>query len=316
MLDDDASPPSSQDLANDDFLFHLYRGSELLLDNRVHEAKQELEQALGLQPRDAKGQDLLAIVYFRLGLYPRAIAIYERLVEAHPETTTPRINLALCYLKTGQPQAARMELERVLERNPEHARAWGYLGLAFQRLGDVDRAVYAFRMGGHEGMARRLSETSPTVSHSTAPPRLRELPRPRSSTSSIVEASTSCPTRMHTSLRRARGPRSSQGASGCLHSLHASELRSRACSSGLFASTRLQRSRPADERAAIDRIATTTDPDPSRARRPRRRGSGTRARRRPSQRTDTKPSSGTARQLTSPTRTLSNRPNLEQSRTA
>lgn len=166
MLDDDASPPSSQDLANDDFLFHLYRGSELLLDNRVHEAKQELEQALGLQPRDAKGQDLLAIVYFRLGLYPRAIAIYERLVEAHPETTTPRINLALCYLKTGQPQAARMELERVLERNPEHARAWGYLGLAFQRLGDLERAVYAFQMGGHEGMARRLAETSPSTSNS------------------------------------------------------------------------------------------------------------------------------------------------------
>ncbi len=163
MLDDDASPPSSQDLANDDFLFHLYRGSELLLDNRVHEAKQELEQALGLQPRDAKGQDLLAIVYFRLGLYPRAIAIYERLVEAHPETTTPRINLALCYLKTGQPQAARMELERVLERNPEHARAWGYLGLAFQRLGDIERAVYAFQMGGHEGMARRLAETIPSI---------------------------------------------------------------------------------------------------------------------------------------------------------
>ena len=54
--------------ATEDFLFHLYRGSELLQDNRVHEAKEELEQALKLQPRDAKGQDLLAVVYFRLGL--------------------------------------------------------------------------------------------------------------------------------------------------------------------------------------------------------------------------------------------------------
>ncbi|HKQ72025.1 MAG TPA: tetratricopeptide repeat protein, partial [Polyangiaceae bacterium] len=65
--------------ATEDFLFHLYRGSELLQDNRVHEAKEELEQALKLQPRDAKGQDLLAVVYFRLGLYPRAIEIYEEL---------------------------------------------------------------------------------------------------------------------------------------------------------------------------------------------------------------------------------------------
>src|SRR5512147_2487731 len=65
--------------ANEDFLFHLYRGSELLQDNRAHEAKEEVERALHLQPHDAKGQDLLAVVYFRLGLYPRAISIYEQL---------------------------------------------------------------------------------------------------------------------------------------------------------------------------------------------------------------------------------------------
>src|SRR5882762_4308640 len=70
--------------ATEDFLFHLYRGSELLQDNRVHEAKEELEQALRLQPRDAKGQDLLAVVYFRLGLYPRSIEIYEELMRDFP----------------------------------------------------------------------------------------------------------------------------------------------------------------------------------------------------------------------------------------
>ena len=123
----------------EDFLFHLYRGSELLQDNRVHEAKEELEQALRLQPRDAKGQDLLAVVYFRLGLYPRAIAIYEQLIKLHPDALEPRINLALSYLKTGQPAQARFELEKVVEQSPGHSRAWGYLGLAFQRLGDYEQ---------------------------------------------------------------------------------------------------------------------------------------------------------------------------------
>jgi len=156
MVEDEANPESVREVAAEDFLFHLYRGNELLQDDRVHEAKQELEHALALQPRDAKGQDLLAIVYFRLGLYPRAITIYERLLIAYPQVTTPRINLALCYLKTGQPGAARAQLERVLERDPAHSRAWGYLGLAFQRLGDVERAVAAFQTGGHRGMAQRL----------------------------------------------------------------------------------------------------------------------------------------------------------------
>ena len=57
---------STRDVANEDFLFHLYRGSELLQDNRVLEAKEELEQALTLQPRDPKGQDLLADLFSRV----------------------------------------------------------------------------------------------------------------------------------------------------------------------------------------------------------------------------------------------------------
>ena len=79
------SPPdSTREVATEDFLFHLYRGSELLQDNRILEAKEELEQALTMQPADAKGQDLLGAVYFRLGLYPRAIQIYEGLEAQFP----------------------------------------------------------------------------------------------------------------------------------------------------------------------------------------------------------------------------------------
>lgn len=165
---DPPAPPSSYEVAGEDFLFHLYRGSELLQDNRVHDAKAELEQALRFQPSDPKGQDLLGIVYFRLGLYPRAISIYEKLVQSHPEAIEPRVNLALSYLKTGQASAARFELERVVEQNPNHSRAWGYLGLAFQRLGDYERASHAFAAGGHDVMARRLLDMAMAASPSAA----------------------------------------------------------------------------------------------------------------------------------------------------
>jgi uncharacterized protein (AIM24 family) len=154
-------PPAhdaNRDVANEDFLFHLYRGSELLQDNRVLEAKSELEHALTLQPRDPKGQDLLAVVYFRIGLYPHAIQIYEELLRENPRDHSLRLNLALCYLKTGQAQAAREQLEAVVQNNPAHKRAWGYLGLAFERLGDLDKAVHAFERGAHTQMAKRLQE--------------------------------------------------------------------------------------------------------------------------------------------------------------
>jgi hypothetical protein len=146
------------DAANEDFLFHLYRGSELLQDNRAHEAKEELERALHLQPHDTKGQDLLAVVYFRLGLYPRAISIYEQLRRTSPRDPALLLNLALCYLKTGQAALARRDLELLLTVNPSHARAWGYLGLACERLGALADAQRAFEQGGHGPMARRMAD--------------------------------------------------------------------------------------------------------------------------------------------------------------
>lgn len=166
VLSDLPHPPSRQgapasdrgaDMEQEDFLFHLYRGSELLQDNRIMEAKGELENALKLSPRDTKGQDLLAVVYFRLGLYPRAISIYEELRKSAPRDPSLKLNLALCYLKTGQNNAARSELEELTELAPSHTRAWGYLGLVYERAGDIERAEQAFERGGHPLMARRMA---------------------------------------------------------------------------------------------------------------------------------------------------------------
>jgi hypothetical protein len=156
-----SAPPdaeSTRDVTQEDFLFHLYRGSEFLQENRVLEAKEELEYALTMQPSDPKGQDLLAAVYFRLGLYPRSIQIHEVLAAQFPRDVSVKINLALGYLKTGQPELARSVLQEAVSLNPDHKRAWGYLGLALQKLGDTEQAQSAFHRGGHPMMVRRLSD--------------------------------------------------------------------------------------------------------------------------------------------------------------
>jgi Flp pilus assembly protein TadD len=152
--------PTSSALG-EEFLFHLYRGSELLKDDDVYEAKSELERALSLQPQDVEGQSLLGMVYFRLGHYPRAIQIYEQLVRARPTEVAPRVNLALCHLKTGQLASARTMLEELVQHRPDHLRAWGYLGLAHQRLGDFDKASIAFDRAGRTELAARLRASHP-----------------------------------------------------------------------------------------------------------------------------------------------------------
>jgi tetratricopeptide (TPR) repeat protein len=155
--DDDLSQVGPESTSSgEEFLFHLYRGSELLQDNCISEAKEELERALSMQPRDVEGQGLLGIVYFRLGLYPRAIKIYEEIVRACPGELTPRVNLALCYIKTGQLSSARSELETVISKAPERTRAWGYLGLVFERTGDLHKARAAFEKAQQGHLAQRM----------------------------------------------------------------------------------------------------------------------------------------------------------------
>jgi hypothetical protein len=140
----------------EEFLFHLHRGSELLISGDEVGAKDELERALGMQPLDPQSEDLLGVVYFRLGLYERAMAIYEKLTRDHSDAPTLHVNLALVYLKTGQLQLARTSLERAIGLSPDHVRAHAYRGLVLSRLGEFDLARDSFERGGHPAMARRM----------------------------------------------------------------------------------------------------------------------------------------------------------------
>jgi tetratricopeptide (TPR) repeat protein/uncharacterized protein (AIM24 family) len=163
------NPAPSSAFNGEDFLFHLYRGSELLQDNCVSEAKEELERALRFQPRDSEGQGLLGIVYFRLGMYPRAIGIYEDLIRNYPNEISPKVNLALCYLKTGQQHQARDVLEEVIQREPNHMRAWGYYGLALERLAEYGKAQAAFERAGQPQLARRMQNRAEEATSAAEP---------------------------------------------------------------------------------------------------------------------------------------------------
>ncbi len=143
---------------DEEFLYHLSRGSEFLIANQVVQAKEELERALAFHPLDARSQDLLASVYFRLGVYPRAIEIWTNLVQTHGEDVALRVNLGLALLKTAQPDQALGHLARAVAKDPSHERAWRYVGLAEWRVGNLDRAREAFLRGGQASMARRMEE--------------------------------------------------------------------------------------------------------------------------------------------------------------
>jgi len=143
--------------ATERFLAHLHRSSEMLRTDRVEEARRLLEEAFENQSMDPTGQATLALVYFKLGLYPRALALYQKLAIDYPDDPVLHLNLALVLFKTGQTTEARDTLRSVVEMAPDYRKAYGYLGLASQRLGDYPGAVEAYRKAGVEHMAQRMA---------------------------------------------------------------------------------------------------------------------------------------------------------------
>ncbi len=126
------------------------------MSNKLVEAKSEIEQALDMQPDDERGQSMLAGAYFRLGMYPLAIEIYEKLLKRHTGDLILHLNLGLSLLRAQQPAKALVYLRPIVEQQPEHARAWTYLGAAYWHLGQLQDAHRAFVLANRHDLASRV----------------------------------------------------------------------------------------------------------------------------------------------------------------
>jgi uncharacterized protein (AIM24 family) len=141
---------------DEDFLYHLHRGSELLASGKNIEARDELERAAHLRPHNQKAHNLLGLSYFKLGLLERAIEVYERLIQENPKDPTLRVNLGLVHLKAGQMGEAIAQLETVVELVPDHQKALNYLGLAYAQARDPGKARRFFERSGNSAMVRKM----------------------------------------------------------------------------------------------------------------------------------------------------------------
>ncbi len=143
-------------MADGEFQQNLYKGGELLAAGKVIEAKDYLERAHALQPKNGKGQNLLGLTYFKLGLFDRAAEIYEALVRENPIDPTLRVNLGLVYLKTNALARAIREFETSCDLAPDHKKAHNYLGLALAQLGNYAEAREHFIAAGSDAMAQKM----------------------------------------------------------------------------------------------------------------------------------------------------------------
>jgi uncharacterized protein (AIM24 family) len=143
-------------VAHEEFVNNLVRGGELLGAGKVIEAKEYLERAHTLEPKNERGRNLLGLTYFKLGLFDRAAEIYETLINDNPVDPTLRVNLGLVYLKTHSLQRAIREFEMAVDLAPDYQKAHNYLGLALAQAGQYADARSHFVAAGSDAMAEKM----------------------------------------------------------------------------------------------------------------------------------------------------------------
>jgi len=156
--------PAFETTVEEEVLYLLTEGSDLLRAGLVEDACDHFQRALALQPGNEQALNLLGLSLFRLERYEESQRIFEELVRHNPVEPSIRLNLAMVFLKTAQLLRAKDALESVLELTPDHPRAMSYMALVLERLGDLDEAADWYQRAGNSERAhaimQRIRETA------------------------------------------------------------------------------------------------------------------------------------------------------------
>lgn len=168
-----AAAYADDETVDTDFVHRLVRGADLLQAGDAEQSRIMLERALRLRPDNERGQNLLALSYFKLGLLDQAENIYRTLSAAHPEDAALRVNLGLVLLKKRREDEAIALFESALELAPTHRKAQNYIGLAYMQKQAFSTAKEWFDLAGNtqmsERMAAMLSEGAPQAAKPEPP---------------------------------------------------------------------------------------------------------------------------------------------------
>ncbi|HEY0882271.1 MAG TPA: tetratricopeptide repeat protein, partial [Archangium sp.] len=174
----------------EEFLGALYKGGELLASGKIVEAREHLEKAHGLAPKNEKAQNLLGLAYFKLGLFEQASQVYEKLVNENPTDATLRVNLGLVYLKTNSLERCIKEFETATDLEPTHKKAHNYLGLALAQQGSYVKAKEHFELAGSDQMAEKMARA---ISAQSAPSGIHNAVAPRAPVNVVIGEESSAP---------------------------------------------------------------------------------------------------------------------------
>jgi Flp pilus assembly protein TadD len=112
---------------------------------KLVEARAYVEQAIQLNPTNARFHHNLGYLLAREGKIGEAIAAYREACRLDRQYALPRRALGSIFFQQGRYEQAREEYSAVLRLNPDSAQARCDLGLVLENTGEVDAALAQFR---------------------------------------------------------------------------------------------------------------------------------------------------------------------------
>jgi tetratricopeptide (TPR) repeat protein len=124
---------------------YLMSGVMLGMRGFYREAMAQFQEAIALDPTNARAHNNLGITYFKMGEFASARDILLKALELEPDNIFARNNLGLTYLKLGERGQAEESFRRVLTRDPLNLAANFYMGFSYFSAGEMERARRFYR---------------------------------------------------------------------------------------------------------------------------------------------------------------------------
>jgi tetratricopeptide (TPR) repeat protein len=126
---------------------YAYFGRYLLEQQQYLHADANSLAALGKNPRDGTALALRGQILLMKGQVQEGVALLEQAIHVDPDNTEANYQLGALADKAKRRAEAVKRFEKVLSINPNDARAWDYVALNAEMLGEVDRVQEAYKKG-------------------------------------------------------------------------------------------------------------------------------------------------------------------------
>jgi tetratricopeptide (TPR) repeat protein len=137
--------PGSADTSSETAAAHLRRGDDLMVQKMYHEALDEYDAAVALDPYNSIAWNKLGVAHMRTGRYDDAVLVFERSIGLDPYNSDAWTNLGDSLAMLGKHQEAIRAYDGALGINQRDINALLRKGMSLQETGDSTGAMEIYQ---------------------------------------------------------------------------------------------------------------------------------------------------------------------------